>query len=77
MIMTPPQKVQTFSVKEAADALGLSRAIVSRLCSRGIVGTRHESVEFSQHFYRLTEADLKVLESRKLEWENKLQKKRA
>jgi len=77
MIMTANPNVKTFSVKEASDLLGLSRAIVSRLCSRGLVGTRHESVEFQQHYYRLTAEDLKTLESRRDEWQNKITKKRA
>ena len=69
-------KQKTISVKEAADRIGLSRAIVSRLCQRGIVGTRVEFPEFRQHVYRLTEADVQTLKERKKEWSEKVSKKR-
>lgn len=75
--MTEKPNVKTFSVKEAVDLLGISRALVSRLCNNGVVGTRHESIEFQTHYYRLTEADLKILETRRDEWQNKIAKKRA
>ncbi len=70
-------KEKTYSVREAADKLDLSRAIVSRLCQRGIVGKRHEIPEFQQHVYRLDDSDLVILLDRKNEWEKKLAKKRA
>jgi hypothetical protein len=65
---------KTLSVKEASEKLKLSRAIVSRLCQRGIVGTRIDVPEFQQHVYRLTAEDLKVLADRKKDWENKIKK---
>lgn len=74
MVMT---EEKTYSVRDAAEKLELSRAIVSRLCQRGLVGKRYDFPEFSQHVYRLTDADLVVLRDRKNEWEEKLRKKRA
>nr|DAK61529.1 MAG TPA: HTH-type transcriptional regulator [Caudoviricetes sp.] len=72
MIMT---QEKTYSVLEAAKKLELSRAIVSRLCQRGLVGKRYDFPEFSQHVYRLTEDDLEVLRARKNDWTEKLKKR--
>ena len=66
---------KTYSVLEAAKKLELSRAIVSRLCQRGLVGKRYDFPEFSQHVYRLTEDDLEVLRARKNDWTEKLKKR--
>lgn len=68
---------KTYSVKEAANEVRLSRAIVSRLCQRGLIGKKYEFPEFSQHVYRLTEEDLDTLRERKKDWQKKLQKKSA
>ena len=68
---------KTYSVREAADKIGLSRAIVSRLCQRGLIGTRYEFPEFSQHVYRLDDSDLNTLRDRKNDWQKKLRKKLA
>ena len=70
-------KEKTYSVREAAEKLDLSRAIVSRLCQRGIVGKRYEIPEFQQHVYRLDDSDLVILLGRKNDWEKKLAKKRV
>jgi hypothetical protein len=74
MIMT---EEKTYSVKEAANEVRLSRAIVSRLCQRGLIGKKYEFPEFSQHVYRLTNEDLETLRERKRDWQKKLQKKSA
>jgi hypothetical protein len=74
MIMT---EEKTYSVKEAANEVRLSRAIVSRLCQRGLIGKKYEFPEFSQHVYRLTDEDLETLRERKRDWQKKLQKKSA
>jgi DNA-binding PadR family transcriptional regulator len=74
MIMT---EQKTYSVKEAANEVRLSRAIVSRLCQRGLIGTKYEFPEFSQHVYRLTDEDLETLRDRKKDWQKKLEKKSA
>ncbi len=68
---------KTYSVKEAANEVRLSRAIVSRLCQRGLIGKKYEFPEFSQHVYRLTDEDLDTLRERKKDWQKKLQKKSA
>ena len=68
---------KTYSVKEAANEVRLSRAIVSRLCQRGLIGKKYEFPEFSQHVYRLTNEDLETLRERKRDWQKKLQKKSA
>jgi len=68
---------KTFSVKEAVDKIGLCRAIVSRLCQRGIVGTRYEFPGIDQFVYRLSSDDLETLKERKKDWENKIQKKNS
>ncbi len=68
---------KTYSVKEAANEVRLSRAIVSRLCQRGLIGKKYEFPEFSQHVYRLTDEDLETLRERKRDWQKKLQKKSA
>jgi hypothetical protein len=74
MIMTAEK---TYSVKEAANEVRLSRAIVSRLCQRGLIGKKYEFPEFSQHVYRLTDEDLDTLRERRKDWQKKLQKKSA
>lgn len=68
---------KTYSVKEAANEVRLSRAIVSRLCQRGLIGKKYEFPEFSQHVYRLTDEDLDTLRERRKDWQKKLQKKSA
>lgn len=68
---------KTYSVKEAASEVRLSRAIVSRLCQRGLIGTKYEFPEFSQHVYRLSDEDLEFLRERKRDWQEKLEKKSA
>lgn len=68
---------KTYSVKEAAEEVELSRAIVSRLCQRGIVGTKYEFPDVMQYIYRLNEDDLNMLRERKSEWQKKLAKKSA
>ncbi len=72
MIMTAEK---TYSVKEAANEVELSRAIVSRLCQRGLIGTKYEFPDALQHVYRLNEDDLNMLRERKNEWQKKLAKK--
>jgi predicted transcriptional regulator len=74
MIMTAEK---TYSVKEAANEVRLSRAIVSRLCQRGLIGKKYEFPDALQHVYRLNDEDLKTLRDRKNEWQKKLRKKSA
>lgn len=74
MVMTTEK---TYSVREAASEVMLSRAIVSRLCQRGLIGTKYEFPEFSQHVYRLSDEDLAFLRERRDEWKKKLRKKSA
>lgn len=68
---------KTYSVKEAANQVRLSRAIVSRLCQRGLIGTKYEFPDAQQHVYRLNDDDLQTLRDRKSEWQKKLKKKSA
>ena len=73
--MTTKKPDNTVSVREASEKTGLSRAIVSRLCQRGIIGKRIDFPEFSQHCYRISPDDLATLADRKKDWQKKLSKK--
>lgn len=68
---------KTYSVYEASKLVDCSRAIVSRLCQRGLIGTRYDFPGDSGHIYRLNDADIAVLQQRKNDWESRLQKKSA
>ena len=59
------KSTKTYSVKQATEIVGLSRALISRLCQRGEIGTRLDLPEIGQFCYRLSAADLRFLKTRK------------
>lgn len=63
--MAKTKQSEMLSVKQAADRVGLSRAIVSRFCQRGYIGIRKTVEAIGTHFYLLSEQDIAWLEDRK------------
>lgn len=58
-------KTKTYSVIEAVRLTGYSRAMVSRLCQNGVVGTRHQFPDSEYHIFRLSKKDISTLKARK------------
>lgn len=56
---------KSYTVKEAAVMTGLSRALVSRLCQRGIIGEKHDFPLIGSHYYTLSTDDVCKLIERK------------
>lgn len=56
---------KSYTVKEACELTGLSRALVSRLCSRGLIGEKQEFPLLGSHYYVLSSSDICFLVERK------------
>ena len=58
-------KQKTYSIVQAMRVTGYSRAMISRLCQRGVVGTRHQFGVSDYHMYSLSAQDIAQLKARK------------
>jgi len=66
------KKETTYSVAQSALLTGYCRAMVSRLCQRGIVGRKIEIPESGQHIFRLSKKDIVTLKARKTQGIHKI-----
>ena len=59
------KQTKTYSIVEAMRLTGYCRALVSRLCNRGEIGTRHQFPGSDYHIFRLSKKDISTLKARK------------